>query len=50
MQLILFDVTEKTAIYSIDISDNNLDLNKKKFIKELKITFEKFLSKYYKTS
>ena len=32
MQLILFDVTEKTAIYSIDISDSNLDLDKKKFI------------------
>ena len=25
-------------------------INKKKFVKELKITFEKFLSKYYKTS
>ena len=28
----------------------NQKINKKKFIKELKITFEKFLSKYYKTS
>ena len=27
----------------------NKKINKKKFIKELKITFEKFLSKYYKT-
>ena len=27
-----------------------LKINKKKFEKELKITFEKFLSKYYKTS
>ena len=25
-------------------------INKKKFVKELKITFEKFLSKYYKTN
>lgn len=32
MQFILFDVTEKTAIYTIDVSDSNLDLNKKKFI------------------
>ena len=28
----------------------NQKINKKKFVKELKITFEKFLSKYYKTS
>ena len=28
----------------------NQKINKKKFIKELKITFEKFLSKYYKIS
>jgi len=28
----------------------NRKINKKKFINELKITFEKFLSKYYKTS
>ena len=28
----------------------NQKINKKKFINELKITFEKFLSKYYKTS
>ena len=28
----------------------NQKINRKKFIKELKITFEKFLSKYYKTS
>ena len=28
----------------------NQKINKKKFIKELKITFEKFLSKYYKTN
>ena len=28
----------------------NKKINKKKFVKELKITFEKFLSKYYKTS
>ena len=28
----------------------NRKINKKKFVKELKITFEKFLSKYYKTS
>jgi len=28
----------------------NQKVNKKKFVKELKITFEKFLSKYYKTS
>ncbi|MDC3035966.1 biotin--[acetyl-CoA-carboxylase] ligase [Candidatus Pelagibacter sp.] len=28
----------------------NRNINKKKFIKELKITFEKFLSKYYKPS
>ena len=28
----------------------NQKINKKKFEKELKITFEKFLSKYYKTS
>ena len=28
----------------------NQKINKKKFIKELKITFEKFLSKYYKFS
>ncbi len=28
----------------------NQKINKKKFIKELKITFEKFLSKYYKAS
>ena len=27
----------------------NQKINKKKFVKELKITFEKFLSKYYKT-
>ena len=27
----------------------NKKINKKKFVKELKITFEKFLSKYYKT-
>ena len=28
----------------------NQKINNKKFVKELKITFEKFLSKYYKTS
>ena len=28
----------------------NQKINKKKFVKELKITFEKFLSKYYKIS
>ena len=28
----------------------NQKINKKKFVKELKITFEKFLSKYYKTN
>ena len=28
----------------------NQKINKKKFVKELKITFEKFLSKYYKAS
>ena len=28
----------------------NQKINKKKIVKELKITFEKFLSKYYKTS
>jgi BirA family biotin operon repressor/biotin-[acetyl-CoA-carboxylase] ligase len=28
----------------------NQKVNKKKFVKELKITFEKFLSKYYKIS
>ena len=28
----------------------NRKINKKKFEKDLKITFEKFLSKYYKTS
>ena len=28
----------------------NQKINQKKFVKELKITFEKFLSKYYKTS
>ena len=28
----------------------NQKINKKKFVKELKISFEKFLSKYYKTS
>ena len=28
----------------------NQKINRKKFINELKITFEKFLSKYYKTS
>ncbi len=28
----------------------NQKITKKKFVKELKITFEKFLSKYYKTS
>ena len=28
----------------------NKKINKKKFVKELKITFEKFLSKYYKIS
>jgi len=28
----------------------NRKINKKKFVKQLKITFEKFLSKYYKTS
>ena len=28
----------------------NRKINKKKIVKELKITFEKFLSKYYKTS
>ncbi len=28
----------------------NKKINKKKFVKELKITFEKFLSKYYKTN
>ena len=28
----------------------NRKINKKKIVKELKITFEKFLSKYYKAS
>ena len=28
----------------------NQKINKKKFVKELKITFEKFLSKYYKNN
>ena len=28
----------------------NQKINRKKFINELKITFEKFLSKYYKTN
>ena len=28
---------------------NNKKINKKKFEKDLKISFEKFLSKYYKT-
>ena len=28
----------------------NQKINKKKFVKDLKITFEKFLSKYYKTN
>lgn len=32
MQLILFDVTEKIAIYSVKVSDSVLDLNKKSFI------------------
>ena len=27
----------------------NKKINKKEFVRELKITFEKFLSKYYKT-
>ena len=34
-----------------DLSEvTNRKINKKKIVKELKITFEKFLSKYYKTS
>lgn len=32
MQLILFDVREKTDIYSIYVSDSALNLNKKNFI------------------
>ena len=35
-----------TNLYKI----TNQKINKKKFVKELKISFEKFLSKYYKNS
>jgi len=32
MHLILFDVTEEIAIYTINVSDSTVDLNKKNFI------------------